>query len=191
MGGARFDVGLMYYTPQIWVSDNTESVERSLIQYCASYAYPVSSFGSHVSAVPNHQNQNGRCSDINARAMVAMTGNFGFELDLTKMSDSDKAIVRKKIAEFKRYWNLIHNGRICRISSYEDRHEYVAWSFVSQDKSETLLNILTAYTHGNSPVLYVKSAKDWILIQCTFAKQTVPYIPELDVHWHSASYKER
>lgn len=153
-GGARFDTGLMYYTPQIWTSDNTDSVERSLIQYCASIAYPVSTFGSHISAVPNHQN--GRITDINARSMVAMSGNFGFELDLTTMTDSDKEAVKESILLFKQYWGLIHNGRICRISSYEDRSEYIAWSFVSKDRSETLLNILTTNTHGNSHILYVK-----------------------------------
>jgi alpha-galactosidase len=54
-GGGRFDAGMLYYCPQIWCSDDTDAYERTKIQYGTSFFYPVSTVGSHVSAVPNHQ----------------------------------------------------------------------------------------------------------------------------------------
>ena len=81
-GGGRFDMGMLYYTPQIWCSDNTDAVDRIRIQYGTSFAYPLSTMGAHVSAVPNHQT--GRVTDMNTRGVVAMTGAFGYELDLGK-----------------------------------------------------------------------------------------------------------
>lgn len=153
-GGARFDAGMMYYTPQIWTSDNTDAIERLKIQYGASFGYPVSVVGSHISAVPNHQN--GRVTDINTRAVVAMSGNFGYELDLTKLDEDDKAKIKEHISAFKKDWNLIHNGTYYRVTGCRESNEYVAWNMVSDDKKEALLNVVTTNTHGNSLVIYVK-----------------------------------
>lgn len=153
-GGARFDAGMMYYTPQIWTSDNTDAIERLNVQYGASFGYPVSVVGSHISAVPNHQN--GRVTDINTRAVVAMSGNFGYELDLTKLSDEDKEQIKEQIVSFKKDWNLIHNGTYYRVTGVREQGEYVAWDMVSEDKKEALLNVVTTNTHGNRIVTYVK-----------------------------------
>lgn len=104
-GGCRFDAGMMYYTPQIWTSDNTDAIERLSIQYGASFGYPVSVIGSHISAVPNHQN--GRTTDIRTRGVVAMSGNFGYELDLTKLGSDEKEQIKKQIQVFKEDWQLL------------------------------------------------------------------------------------
>ena len=153
-GGARFDAGMMYYTPQIWTSDNTDAIERLNIQYGASFGYPVSVVGSHISAVPNHQN--GRVTEINTRAVVAMSGNFGYELDLTKLSDEDKELIKEQIIAFKKDWNLIHNGTYYRVTGKREQNEYVAWNMVSDDQKEALLNVVTTNTHGNRLIIYVK-----------------------------------
>lgn len=153
-GGARFDAGMMYYTPQIWTSDNSDAIERLKIQYGASFGYPVSVVGSHISAVPNHQN--GRVTDINTRAVVAMSGNFGYELDLTKLNDDDKAKIKAQIIAFKKDWDIIHNGTYYRVTDVREHNEYVAWNMVSKDKKEALLNVVTTNTHGNLLTTYVK-----------------------------------
>ena len=88
-GGGRFDAGMMYYTPQIWCSDNTDAIDRLRIQYGTSFGYPVSVVGSHVSAVPNHQT--GRKTPLHTRGVVAMSGTFGYELNLMKLSEEEKA----------------------------------------------------------------------------------------------------
>lgn len=153
-GGARFDAGMMYYTPQIWTSDNTDAIERLNIQYGVSFGYPVSVVGSHISAVPNHQN--GRVTDIDTRAVVAMSGNFGYELDLTTLSDEDKEKIKEQIVAYKKDWSLIHNGVYYRVTGAGERNEYVAWNMVSEDKKAALLNVVTTNTHGNRIVTYVK-----------------------------------
>ena len=94
-GGGRFDFGMLYYMPQIWTSDDTDPVERMAIQYGTSMVYPPSAMGAHVSASPNHQT--GRSTSIKMRADVALGGNFGFELDLSQLSDADAETVRRLI----------------------------------------------------------------------------------------------
>ena len=91
-GGGRFDPGMLYYMPQTWTSDNTDAVSRLKIQYGTSIVYPVSAMGAHVSAVPNHQV--GRMTPLETRGHVAMSGNFGYELDLTKFTDEEKENVQ-------------------------------------------------------------------------------------------------
>ena len=91
-GGGRFDAGMMYYTPQIWCSDNTDALDRLQIQYGTSFGYPVSAVGSHVSAVPNHQT--GRITSLHTRGVVAMAGTFGYELNLGKLSEEEKQEIR-------------------------------------------------------------------------------------------------
>lgn len=153
-GGGRFDAGMLYYTPQIWCSDNTDAIDRIKIQYGTSFGYPISCVGSHVSAVPNHQT--GRSTPINTRGVVAMSGSFGYELDLSKISEEEKKCVKSQIESFHKYWNVIHNGDYYRLTNPYKEDMFAAWEFVTEDKSESLLNIVTLDNHGNLPALYVK-----------------------------------
>ncbi len=153
-GGGRFDAGMLYYTPQIWCSDDTDAIERIQIQHGTSFGYPVSAVGSHVSAVPNHQT--GRVTSIQTRSVVAMAGSFGYELDLNLLSEQEKEAVKQQIKDYKKYWNLIHNGTYYRLHDPLTNHEFAAWEFTSEDKNECLLNIVTLTTHANAPVNYVK-----------------------------------
>lgn len=153
-GGGRFDAGMLYYTPQIWCSDDTDAIERIRIQHGTSFGYPISAVGSHVSASPNHQT--GRSTEINTRGVVAMAGSFGYELDLNLITDEEKDAVKKQILDYKRYWDLIQNGEYYRLHNPDEDREVAAWCFVSRDKSEALLNIVSLTTHANSPVSYVK-----------------------------------
>ncbi len=153
-GGGRFDAGMLYYTPQIWCSDDTDAIERIQIQHGTSFGYPISAVGSHVSAVPNHQT--GRMTSIQTRSVVAMAGSFGYELDLNLLSDAEKEAVKEQIKDYKKYWNLIHNGLYYRLHNPNTNHEFAAWEFTTEDKSESLLNIVTLTTHANAPVNYVK-----------------------------------
>ena len=153
-GGGRFDARMLYYTPQIWCSDDTDAIERIQIQHGTSFGYPVSAVGSHVSAVPNHQT--GRVTSIQTRSVVAMAGSFGYELDLNLLSEEEKEAVKQQIEDYKKYWNLIHNGTYYRLHNPLTNHEFAAWEFTSEDKNECLLNIVTLTTHANAPVNYVK-----------------------------------
>lgn len=155
-GGGRFDAGMMYYTPQIWCSDNTDAIDRLRIQYGTSFSYPVSVVGSHVSAVPNHQT--GRKTPLHTRGVVAMSGTFGYELNLMKLSEEEKQEIREQIAEYKSYAPIIQNGLYYRLSD-PTTEEICAWEFVHTDEKEqskVLLNIVMQVIHGNMTVNYVK-----------------------------------
>lgn len=152
-GGGRFDAGMLYYTPQIWCSDNTDAVDRVRIQYGTSFGYPASTVGSHVSAVPNHQT--GRSTALHTRGVVAMSGTFGYELDLTKLTGEEKEEIRGQIAEYHRYAPLIRNGLYYRLTD-PFHSEIGAWEFVSEDTSEALLNVVMLEIHGNMTVNYVR-----------------------------------
>ena len=153
-GGGRFDAGMMYYTPQIWCSDDTDAICRLDIQYGTSFGYPISVVGSHVSAVPNHQT--GRTTPFNTRAVVAMAGSFGYELDLNKVSDEEKEEVKAQVENYKKYWDLLHNGLYYRLTDADKSKGVAAWSFVARDKSETLVNIVTVESFCNAPVPFVR-----------------------------------
>lgn len=152
-GGGRFDAGMMYYHPQIWCSDDTDAIERLRIQYGTSFAYPISTVGSHVSVCPNHQT--GRSVSMKTRGVVAMSGTFGYELDITEMSEEDKNIVREQVEEFKKYYNLIQQGEYYRLSDDGTKSNYVAWQFVSEDQKESLVNVVVLRTKANPPFQFV------------------------------------
>lgn len=114
-GGGRFDPGMLYYMPQTWASDNTDAVSRLKIQYGTSLLYPPITIGAHVSAVPNHQV--GRITSLSLRGHVAMSGNFGYELDLTRLSDAEKKQVHEQVAFYKRIRPLIQFGDFYRVKN--------------------------------------------------------------------------
>lgn len=135
-GGGRFDPGMLYYMPQTWTSDNTDAVSRLKIQYGTSIVYPVSSMGAHVSAVPNHQV--GRVTSLETRGNVALSGNFGYELDLTRFTEEEKETVKEQVALYKEVRHLVQFGDFYRLLSPFEGNE-TAWMFVAKDKSEAFV----------------------------------------------------
>jgi alpha-galactosidase len=122
--------------PQTWTSDDTDAAERLKIQYGTSLVYPVSAMGAHVSAVPNHQV--GRVTPLSFRGDVAMSGNFGYELDLTKFTEEEKELVKEQVANYKEIRGLVQQGNLYRLQSPFEGNE-TAWMFVSDDQSEALV----------------------------------------------------
>lgn len=153
-GGGRFDAGMLHYSPQIWTSDNTDAIERIKIQEGTSFAYPITSFGSHVSDTPNHQT--GRTTPFETRAAVSMVGSFGYELDINNIQAEEKIQIKEQIEFFKKHWELIHLGDYYRLTNSLNPGQYAAWQFVKKDKSETLITIVTLDINGNSPSQYIK-----------------------------------
>ena len=152
-GGGRFDMGMLYYTPQIWCSDNTDAIDRTRIQYGTSFAFPVSSIGAHVSAVPNEQT--GRTVSLKTRGLVAMGGTFGYELDPSRLSEAEKEEVRSQIADYHRFARLINNGLYYRLSN-PAKDEIAAWEMFAEDGSEALITAVVLEVHGNMTVNYVR-----------------------------------
>ncbi len=152
-GGGRFDAGMLYYTPQIWCSDNTDAIDRIRIQYGTSFGYPSCCMGAHVSVSPNEQN--GRVTPLATRGIVAMSGTFGYELNPEKLSEQEKEEIRAQIARRAEVAELIHSGKYYRLTNPFDG-EAAAWEFVSDDRSEVLLNVVNLEIHGNRPVTYIR-----------------------------------
>lgn len=137
-GGGRFDAGMLYYSPQIWCSDNTDAIDRLRIQYGTSFGYPISSMGAHVSVCPNHGT--GRTTPFDTRAVVASAGTFGYELDLAKLSEEEKEMAKQHIKEYKEMEMLVLTGDYYRLTNPYRNQDYVLWQFVSKDKKETVVH---------------------------------------------------
>lgn len=152
-GGGRFDAGMLHYAPQIWCSDNTDAIDRIRIQYGTSFFYPIPTMGAHVSAVPNHQT--GRVTSLNTRGVVAMAGTFGYELNPAILSGQEKEEIIEQVNIFKQHADLIRDGKYYRLSNPFD-DVYVAWAFVSEDKTEVLMSVVALEVHKIKEVNYVK-----------------------------------
>lgn len=152
-GGGRFDAGILYYCPQIWCSDDTDAYERTKIQYGTSFFYPISTIGSHVSIVPNHQT--GRITPFETRAITAMSGSFGYELDLNTLSEEEKEAVKEQINRFRKYGSLIHSGSYYRLSN-PMTDKFAIWSFVSENSVEVLVHGMIFRTEPNMTRYAVK-----------------------------------
>ena len=137
-GGGRFDAGMLYYFPQIWTSDDTDGFERTKIQWGTSVCYPLSAMSCHVSVCPNHQTQ--RTTPFETRGNIASLGAFGYELDLSKMTDEEKALTKSQIESYKRTDELILKGDLYRLMNPLEQN-YFCEMVVSKDKT-------TAYVAG-------------------------------------------
>lgn len=131
-GGGRFDAGMLYYAPQIWCSDDTDAVARTAIQYGTSFGYPMSAISAHVSVCPNHQN--GRVTPLKTRGITAMQGTFGYEMDLSRLSDAEKALVKAQIARFHAHWRLFQFGKYYRLTGAAPRR-FAAWEYAGGDEA--------------------------------------------------------
>lgn len=132
-GGGRFDAGMLYYSPQIWCSDNAEAMDRLWIQEATALVYPLSSLGAHVACCPSHTN--GRSTPFETRGRVALPGCFGYELDLGKLTEEERAQIPGQLKEYQSYGPLFHNGDYYRLASYPENGWYDAFMAVSKDRS--------------------------------------------------------
>ena len=151
-GGGRFDAGMLAYFPQIWCSDDTDAIERLEIQRGTSFGYPPASMGAHVSASPNHQT--GRDTPLGTRAVVAMAGTFGYELDPGKLTEEEKEEVKGQIARFRRYDALLRDGDLYRLSPSSEM-PFTAWQVVAPDRSEALLSVVLTHPRANPTPLHL------------------------------------
>jgi len=140
-GGARFDPGMLYYSPQIWCSDDTDAIERLMIQEGTSLIYPLSTMGAHVSDCPNHTV--GRVTPFETRGHVALAGTFGYELDVTKIPKEDRKMIPEQTKMYHKYHELVREGDYYRIASYRENHLYDCWAVAAKDKRE----VLVTYVH--------------------------------------------
>ena len=152
-GGGRFDPGMLYYMPQTWTSDNTDAIERLKIQFGTSMVYPNASIGCHVSDVPNHQVD--RITPIETRGVVAMSGNFGYELDITKLPECEKEIIKEQVKLYKEIRETIQFGKYYRLSSPFENND-AAWMYISKDCEEIIVSFVRTLAKPNPKFVSLK-----------------------------------
>lgn len=138
-GGGRIDPGMLAYFPQHWASDNSDAIDRTRIQYGLSLCYPLSALTGHVSAVPN--NQVGRVTPFATRGIVASNVSFGYELDLTDLSEEERNLMKRQIGDYKRIAPLIANGDLYRLKDPFTGNDFV-FEIVSKDKNEAVVSFV-------------------------------------------------
>ena len=146
-GGARFDPGMLYYSPQIWCSDDTDAIERLKIQEGTALLYPLSAIGAHVSDCPNHTV--GRVTPFETRGNVALAGTFGYELDVTKIPEEDRVRIPGQVALYHKYHALMRSGDYYRIASYSQNHSFDCYEVVAKDQSEALITFVQVLGRPN------------------------------------------
>ncbi|KXT77680.1 alpha-galactosidase [Streptococcus sp. DD13] len=150
-GGGRNDLGVLYYMPQAWASDNTDAIGRLSIQEGTSLIYPVVSMGSHVSAVPNHQV--GRITPFSTRGNVAMMGNLGYELDLTFLSEDELAEVAEQTATYKTIRQTVQFGKLYRLKKTANTY---ACNYVAEDQSQAVFTYVKVLSQPEAPLIQVR-----------------------------------
>lgn len=153
-GGARFDPGMFFYSPQIWCSDDTDAFERLSIQEGTALVYPLSTMGAHVSVCPNHAC--GRVTPFKTRGYVALSGTFGYELDITKLPPEERSMIPHQVELYKKYSHLVRDGDYWRIASYSQNNEYDCWMSMSKDKSKALVTFIQVLNHPNFKTRFIK-----------------------------------
>ena len=134
-GGGRFDPAMLYYSPQIWASDNTDPIERLYIQFGTSMCYPASTMGAHISACDR--------TGYKTKGNVALWGTFGYELDPLKLTDSDREIIKEQVKLYHNTYDLIRNGDLYRLVSPFENPYRAVWEIVSPDKSRAMVTVVT------------------------------------------------
>lgn len=148
-GGGRYDPGMLYYSPQIWCSDNADAIERLYIHEGTALIYPLSTMGAHVTDCPNHSN--GRVTPFDTRGKVALAGTFGYELDVTKISEEERNQIPGQVGMYHKYNDLVREGDYYRIASFSENNWYDCYMVVSKDKREALVTyvqVLAVAAHG-------------------------------------------
>ena len=150
-GGGRYDLGILFYSPQIWPSDDSDAIERLTIQSGTLLGYPLSSFSNHVSASPNHQVR--RNTSLKMRQDVAIFGPLGYELDITALADEEKVAIKDRIVFYKDHRDLLVKGKFVQIYNPLTEGNEVSWAVVNDDKTEVILGFYRKLAKANPPAL--------------------------------------
>ncbi len=159
-GGARFDCGMLFYSPQIWTSDNTDARDRMLIQYGTSFLCPPCVMGAHISAVPNHITR--RETSLAARAALALTGTFGYELDLTAFDEKTLSELAVWSAFYRAHGELLRGGDLYWLCPPDTEKRGAAWAIVTPDGSEAMVFAAGEVLDGRSlPLPFADTQADY------------------------------
>jgi len=149
-GGGRYDPAMLHYYPQYWVSDNNHPIDRLKLHYGTSFVYPPCTMGAHIS-------DSGKFVPLETKAVVAMCGTFGYELDATHLTKKQQKICRKQSDLFRKYYPLIFMGDYYRLTNPFEMGNMTAWQHVSKDKAKSLISVVVTNLTCNGPQEYIKA----------------------------------
>lgn len=149
-GGGRYDPAMLHYYPQYWVSDNNHPIDRLKLHYGTSFVYPVSTMGAHIS-------DSGKLVPLRTKAVVAMCGTFGYELDATHLTEEEQKLCKEQSDLFRKYYPLIVRGDYYRLTNPFEPGNMTAWQHVSKDKKESLLSVVVTNLTCNGPQEYIRA----------------------------------
>jgi len=135
-GGGRANWGLLPYFDEFWVSDNTDALQRIYMQWGTSYFFPAIAMASHISATPNHTVY--RTTSLKFRIDVAMSGRLGMEIQPKNMTEEEKDLCRKAIAEYKQVRPIVQFGDIYRLLSPYDHKGLASLMYVTEQKDKAV-----------------------------------------------------
>lgn len=136
-GGGRFDLGMLYYSPQIWTSDNTDPFLRTDIQLGTSLAYPNSTISCHFTV----SKASGFNADDDFRHASAAFGAYGYELDPRTLSEEQRKKLYRLAEKCRAKEHLMLKGDLYRLM---DHHEgtFTSYMQVSRDKTEAIVTFI-------------------------------------------------
>ena len=134
-GGGRFDLGTLFYCPQIWASDNCEPDQRLLIQYNFSLGYPLACIGAHVNG--------GREEAFSVKALLALFGTYGYELDPCILSDAARQTLARAAALYREFHrDTIEEGTLWHLLSPNEGN-LMCMQCVSADRKKSLIILMS------------------------------------------------
>jgi len=133
-GGGRPDLGMLSRMDQTWTSDNTNPLDRLLIQYGYLSAYPANTMVCWTTGYDS------RVINLSLEFIfdVAMTGVLGVGDNITQWNDKQKEIAKNKIAEYKSIRQLVQQGNLYRLRSPFEGSK-VSFEYISQDSTEVVV----------------------------------------------------
>jgi alpha-galactosidase len=135
-GGDRANYGVLPWFDEFWVSDNTDALQRIYMQWGVSYFFPAIAMASHISATPNHTVF--RTTSLKYRIDVAMSGRLGMEIQPKNMTDEEKDLCRKAIAEYKEIRPVVQFGDLYRLVSPYDGKNIASLMYCSPQKDKAV-----------------------------------------------------
>lgn len=143
-GGSRNDLGAYCYFCQGWISDDTDSFERSRIQSVLSFGYPLVTFSNHVSA--RTSNQMLRKTSLGTKFDVALLGCLGYELDISELYKIDEEEIRSQINFYKEHRKTLQFGNVYQLTDFNEN----VLVRIAQDEKETLVSYVSSLQTPNA-----------------------------------------
>ena len=134
-GGGRADLCAMSHFDQVWTSDNTDAIDRMVIQKGYSRLRPIKAMRAWVTDPGWY-----KFSSLQFRFNIAMQGSLGIGGNLSKYSAEELEICKKNIAVYKDIRELVQFGDLYRLLDI-DEDEVLMNQYVNADKTKSVVFI--------------------------------------------------